>query len=230
VINATTVQRFPEHFRDRLLFGDCVERMKAIPANSVKFILTDPPYVARYVDRSGRCLKNDDNHAWLTPAFAEAFRVLRSDGFLVSFYGWSQVDKFFAAWRSVGFRPAGHFIAPKRYTSGKRFLKYQHEQAYLLTKGSPALPADPISDILPWEYTGNRWHPTEKPLCTLIRLIQAFSAPGDVVLDPFAGSAATLAAAMHERRHYCGIEIDRRYYDLGRRRLAALGHRNISAA
>jgi site-specific DNA-methyltransferase (adenine-specific) len=73
----------------------------------------------------------------LKPAFKEMFRVLRRDGFAVSFYGWPHVDRFMQAWREAGFRIAGHFVFPKRYTSSEKYLRYQHECAYLLVKGNP---------------------------------------------------------------------------------------------
>jgi adenine-specific DNA-methyltransferase len=229
-MKATNDARFPERLLDRLLLGDCVQRMREFPSGVFDLIVTDPPYVTRYEDRSGRKIDNDDNGAWLVPAFREAFRVLRPNRLMVCFYGWPKAELFLEAWRVSGFRPVGHFVAPKRYTSRQRFVKYQHEMAYLLAKGNPPIPQEPIPDILPWKYTGNRWHPTEKPVSTLIPLIRAFTAPGERVLDPFAGSATTLIAAAHEQRRYCGIELDRRYYALARRRLEVLHVQHGAAA
>jgi hypothetical protein len=40
-------------------------------ADSVDFVLTDPPYIVRYRRRDGRTVKNDDNDQWLAPAFAD---------------------------------------------------------------------------------------------------------------------------------------------------------------
>jgi site-specific DNA-methyltransferase (adenine-specific) len=150
----------PPHFINQIVNGDCLTVLPQLAARSVDFVLTDPPYIAHYRDRSDRTVANDDRAGWLNPAFAEIFRVLKPDRFCVSFYGWSQVDKFFAAWRAAGFRPVGHLVWPKRYASAQRFLGYCHEQAYLLVKGNPALPAATIPDVLGWRYTGNRLHPT----------------------------------------------------------------------
>ena len=60
--------------------GDCIEVMKAMPARSVDFVATDPPYLVRYCDRSGRTVKNDNNDAWIDPAFAQIHRVLKPGG------------------------------------------------------------------------------------------------------------------------------------------------------
>jgi site-specific DNA-methyltransferase (adenine-specific) len=99
-----------------------------------------------YTDRNGRKVLNDSYAGWVRPAFAEAYRLLRPNAFMIAFYGWTQVGKFLDAWRSSGFRVIGHLVFRKQYASNKRFLQYQHEQAYLLAKGSPALPENPIAD------------------------------------------------------------------------------------
>lgn len=53
-----------------------------------------------------------------------------------------------------------------------------------------------------------RLHPNEKPLSVMRRLVQLCSNPGDVVVDPFAGSGTTLRAAKDLGRRAVGIEID----------------------
>jgi adenine-specific DNA-methyltransferase len=220
IVNTATRPSFPIQLVNRLHHADCVTWMKALPNECVDFVLTDPPYMVRYRDRTGRQVHNDDNGAWLLPAFREIFRVLRPNRFLVSWYGWQKADMFLGVWRAAGFSPVGHFVAPKSYASSRRFTAAHHEQAYLLAKGSPALPDNPVCDLLPWRYTGNHWHPCEKPLCALFPLIDGFSSPGDVVLDPFAGSASTLIAAFQRNRSYCGVEFDERYYHPAADRLA----------
>ena len=174
-----------------------------------------------YRDRSGRTVKNDNGgSAGVLAAFSDAYRVLKPDSFCVCFYGWNRVDEFFSAWRKAGFRPVGHIVWQKDYASSTGFLQYRHEQAYLLIKGNPDRPAKPIADVRPWEYSGNRAHPTEKAVSILTPLIQAFSKPGDLVLDPFSGSGSTAVASLLSGRRYIGIELEDRYCRQSRTRLA----------
>lgn len=107
----------------------------------------------------------------------------------------------------------------KRYTSATRFVRYQHEQAYVLAKGRPANPRDPIGDVLTWEYSGNQLHPSQKPVSVFAPLVRAFSEPGELVLDPFCGSGSSVVAARNLRRAYVGIELTRRYYEIASERL-----------
>lgn len=204
---------------DTIGCGDCVEVMRRMPAAGVDFILTDPPYLVRYLSRDGRAIRNDADDRWLKPAFAEAYRVLRNDRFCVCFYGWSKADKFIAAWREAGFQIVGHLVFRKSYASATRFLRYQHEQAYLLAKGAPQCPERPISDVIEMRYTGNAVHPTQKPVSALMPLIESFSFEGELVLDPFCGSGSTLVAARRLGRRFIGIELDPTYHALATRRL-----------
>ena len=137
-------QPFPQPPTDAILHGNSLNILPALLPASIDFILTDPPYIAHYTDRSGRSGRNDDTAAWLKPAYAEMFRVLKRDAFTISFYGWPKADLFLAAWKSAGFRIAGHMVFRKPYTSRRAFLQYRHEQAYLLVKGRPAYPDAPL--------------------------------------------------------------------------------------
>ena len=199
--------------------ADCLDFLPTLAARSVDFILTDPPYITRYKARDGRTVPNDNNDAWLKPAFAEMYRVLNKDSFCVSFYGWPHVDRFMTAYRAAGFRVVGHFVFPKRYTSASKFVRYQHECAHLLAKGWPEQPANAIGDVINWTYSGNKLHPTQKPLSVLLPLVETFSSATGTVLDPFSGSGSSLLAAKMRGRDYIGIELDPTYHAIAERRL-----------
>lgn len=213
-----------------VLTGDCLRLMPRLSAGSADFVLTDPPYLVRYHSRTGQTIANDNNPAWLCPAFAEMFRVLKPDSYALSFYGWNAVDLFMRAWLDAGFRVVGHVVFAKRYASSTRAFAHTHEQAYLLAKGRPALPRHPLQDVLPWTYTGNRLHPTQKSADMLRPLVEAFCPPGGLVLDPFCGSGSTLLAAIDAGRHCLGIELDPEHAQTARDRVAvALADRALAA-
>jgi site-specific DNA-methyltransferase (adenine-specific) len=146
------------------------------------------------------------------PPSWRCYGVLKDECFCVSFYGWNKIDLFMAAWRAAGFRIVGHVVFRKAYASSVRFMRYEHEQAYLLAKGDPSPPVRPISDVIDWTYTGNRLHPTQKPTEALEPLIAAFCEPHGLVLDPFCGSGSTLVAARRIGRNFIGIELDAGHY------------------
>ena len=206
----------------RFIQGNCVPIMAGFPDNAFDFILTDPPYLVGFRDRSGRAIAGDKTDEWLQPACNEMYRVLKKDALMVSFYGWNRADRFIAAWKAAGFTIVGHLVFTKSYSSKSAFVGYRHECAYLLAKGRPCLPENPLPDVLGWNYTGNRYHPTEKPVSSLQPLIESFTTRGAIVLDPFAGSGSTCVAALQSGRRYIGIELLEPYHRAGRERLEAV--------
>jgi site-specific DNA-methyltransferase (adenine-specific) len=217
-----------EHQRNQIVNGNCIDVLKAVPASSIDLILTDPPYICRYRDRQGRKIVNDDNAGWLIQSSLEMYRVLKPGSFCISFYGWAKADQFLLAWRNAGFRPCGHIVFRKGYASSSRFLRYEHENAYLLAKGVVSPPARPIGDVIDFAYTGNRLHPTQKPVSALRPLIESLTKPGDLVLDPFCGSGSTLIAARELGRDYLGIELDRAHFAAATNRLRREGREPVT--
>jgi DNA modification methylase len=215
-------------FTNQVLHGNCIEKMHEMPANSIDFILTDPPYLVNYRDRDGRTIQNDTYADWLRPAMREAYRTLKQNRLMLCFYGWTKVDEFFAAWKDAGFQPVGHIVFRKTYSSKSRFLSYRHEQAYLLAKGRPPLPKQPVADVIDMPYSGNKLHPTQKPVEPLAQLIRSFTLPGELVLDPFAGSGSSCAAASLTGRRYIGVEMDDAYFQQASERMARVHARTAT--
>ena len=210
-------------FQNSIIHADCLKALPMLTDGSVDVILTDPPYLVNYQSRDGRRVSNDDDAAWLKPAFAEMYRVLARDGYCFTFYGWPHADRFMQAFRAAGFRPVGHFSLVKPYSSSAGHVRCQHECAYLLAKGNPARPSNPLGDVIEWgDNTGNKHHPTEKSIPALLPIIETYSVQADTVLDPFAGAGSSLIAAKMLGRNYVGVEMDARYHAIARRRLAGV--------
>lgn len=63
-------------------------------------------------------------------------------------------------------------------------------------------------------------HPTEKPVPLMSEIIGDFTAPGETILDPFAGSGSTGVAALSQGRKFIGIERDPKYFEIMCERIA----------
>jgi site-specific DNA-methyltransferase (adenine-specific) len=68
---------------------------------------------------------------------------------------------------------------------------------------------------------GGEDHPTPKPLSLMLELVELFTDPGDIVLDPFAGSGTTGVACLRLGRRFIGIEKDAAFAAVARERLTA---------
>jgi site-specific DNA-methyltransferase (adenine-specific) len=70
-----------------------------------------------------------------------------------------------------------------------------------------------------WSMPENTDHPTQKPEKLLAKIIIASTNPGDLILDPFAGSGTTAVAAKKLGRHFVAIESDEQYCLLAAKRV-----------
>ena len=81
-----------------------------------------------------------------------------------------------------------------------------------------------VFDWFSWERDGKdipKLHPTQKPVGVLKKLIEVFTDPGDVVIDPCAGSGSTLRAAYEIGRSAYGFEIDKNFYKSAQEQMIA---------
>ncbi len=69
---------------------------------------------------------------------------------------------------------------------------------------------------------GDKVHPTQKPEALLMRILNATTKPGDVVLDPFFGTGTTGAVAKKLGRRFIGIDRDTTYIAAALKRIAAI--------
>jgi len=80
-----------------------------------------------------------------------------------------------------------------------------------------------------WKKDGKEYpkiHPTQKPVRVLKELIEIFTDPGDVVIDPCAGSGTTLRACMELGRHSYGFEISKEFCRRAREEMLVLPEDN----
>lgn len=91
---------------------------------------------------------------------------------------------------------AAHYSTVRRSPGGKTNLYY---------------PRSVLPYALEKRPDGRSWHPTAKPVELVDWLIRTYSDPGALILDPFAGSGTTLAAALRTGRRAIGVELNEAY-------------------
>jgi site-specific DNA-methyltransferase (adenine-specific) len=211
-----------------LYYGDCAEILPRLAKESVAHFITDPPYTP-HVHRSGRSgdaaavsvyrdlafvpLSDDLRRlvgreaARLTLGWVLIFCAMESAGGWKNTYENHGLEfvrvgvwvKLGAAPQFSGDRPANccEAIAIGHPRRRKRWNKGGHQGIW-------------HNQVV----NAGRLHPAEKPIRLMKQLLTDFTQPGDLILDPFAGSGTTLCAAKELGRHAIGIEIDADYCDI----------------
>jgi DNA modification methylase len=68
------------------------------------------------------------------------------------------------------------------------------------------------SDLLRYDVPSDRFHPTQKPVSLIRRLVLTYTNEGDTVLDNCSGSGTTAIACIKEKRHFIGFEKNETYW------------------
>jgi ParB-like chromosome segregation protein Spo0J len=173
-----------------------LEHVAGIEPDSVPLILTDIPYVNDFVDQIEELA-----------AFAE--RVLVSGGTLVAYVGHHRLNEKIAMLdRHLQYR----WLATSVMTTGPgnpiRPLKLASRSAPIAvySKGKWKNPTQWV-DTLICEDCEKDWHPWQKPLAEIVKLLSYFSVPGDLVIDPCGGSFTTAIACLKTHRKFIGCDV-----------------------
>ena len=194
----------------------------------IDLIVTDPPYGMNFrsnhrAERYGN-IHWDDNLDWVNDFCAEANRVLKGNSHLYMFCSFHNVDIFKQALERY-FTIKNILIWEKNNTSmgdlkGDYAPKY--EMILFATKGRRLLNGGRDPNIVKFARTGNKLHPTQKPVELISYLVNKSSKENDIVYDPFMGSGTTAEAAYDSNRNYIGSEIDEIYYEISLTRVDRL--------
>jgi len=231
-----------------LYHGDAREILPLLAAESVHLVLTDPPYgisiadrLADYRERRRRrrhvlLVSRSEGLPWQTPIAndtpeaalglysllaEQSWRLLVPGGYCLCFVRCTGPDPMIVRvlpifgnhietviyWDKANSSLGSHY---QTQVEGVLVARRPGRARWCARHCQPGL----IRACIPGEH-----HPTEKPVTLLTRLIANHTMPGDVVLDPFAGSGSTLVAAQELGRRAIGIELEEWWCEVAVRRL-----------
>lgn len=210
-----------------IIHGDSLTVLRQMEPESVDAIITDPPYGIDYHTKgTGASIQNDKSpFIWF---LYDAFRVLKSgasgQGTLICFTRWDVEQTFIDAMKLAGFQVKSEVIWDK-VLHGMGDCRAQfaptHENIIFAVKGKFNFPGHRPNDVVSFKKLSSSQmiHPTEKPVGLLASLITSVTKPGDLIVDPFAGSGSTLVAAKKTGRRFIGIELDGEHFEKAQRRI-----------
>lgn len=209
-----------------IIHGDCLEVMRGMPSASADCIATDPPYgINTKSDGNGKLNPWADlcNSAfWYREWIGECRRILKPTGCLWSCLNWRSLVTFQKAACDLGWPIESLLVWDKMWIGpgGQRGLRPSYEMVALWCMPEFGLEERGIADVQRFKWSSHKpnGHPAEKPVALMEWLLIKSKAAS--VFDPFCGSATTGEAAVRLKIPFVGVEIDERYVEIARRRLA----------
>ncbi|WP_063824871.1 DNA-methyltransferase [Nocardia pseudovaccinii] len=224
----------------QVVCGEALDVMRRLPPAAFDAIVTDPPYCSGgtfTTDRTSRSaaekyVSSDSVQGHMMPDFggdqrdqrsftlwcsfwlSEALRVVRPGGTALVFTDWRQLPAVSDALQTAGWRWRGIVVWAK--TNARPQPGFCNQSEYVLWASHGQLDRDHKPPYLPGVFTiGSpkgraRKHITAKPLTLMQQLVRSTTERG-LILDPFAGSGTTGAAAIMEGRRFFGIEASSTY-------------------
>lgn len=224
-----------------LHLGDCRDVMAGLADGSVDVVITDPPYSAHvhanamsvhasaarfagrrvdlgfvHIDEAVRascaaafarvvrrwCLvfsEVEGAHLWRRDLEDAGLDFVRTGAWIRSGAPQISGDR-----PGVGFEAVtiAHPKGRKRWNGGGRGAVWSHPTSHMSRE--------------------DRIHTTQKPIKLMRELVALFSDQGELILDPFAGSATTLVAAYEQGRRCIGVELDEKNAEAAAKRLEAM--------
>lgn len=225
--------------------------VKALDGRRADALISDPPYCLltrrrkdgdlrdpknKKIDRGPvRRFENVREFREFTKSWLQvAVQHLTPDAPIVLWMNLLGREPMTAVCRELGYTHVrGEFVWGKRTregNSGEEILRVV--ETALVYSRQPAPPVTNESAALPWaavagyddDGEAGRWgsHPNHKPFGVLEPLLRTWSAPGQLVVDPFAGSGSIPAAARKLGRDVACIELEPEWAERVSRRLATL--------
>ncbi len=236
-----------EQERCKLVLGDCLEKLKDIPDNSVGLVLTDPPYGV--TNLSWDIIPNLDK------LWKQFNRMITKNGAIImsssqpftSQLVLSNLEMFKYEWiwnktragnfNSVKYQPLKmheNFLVfgtktkyypikePKKGPSlerAKRPYKALKKSKHFESKEKGFRELDNYPSTVLKVNSQVGLHPTQKPESLMGYFIKTYTSVNDLVLDCFMGSGTTGVAALKLNRRFIGIEIELEYFKIAEKRI-----------
>ena len=187
--------------------ADAGRLLSALPRDSVDAVVTDPPWnLGRPYGRHSDRLPEDDYVSWLNGMLRECARVSR--GPVIASIGNHNALRIDRLLHGTGLHVA-HWLSWHRTSGSAEAVVVAAPPAW---RAAPARLETAARVLRRTPELRRRWgHPVPKPVAMMAALAVLACPPGGLLLDPFAGTGATLLGARRTGRRSLGLELEERF-------------------
>ncbi len=207
--NAKLAEQYVEDPSITIIHGDFNEVCKNFEKDSVDAIITDPPYPKEYI------------HVW-EQLGETAGRLLKPSGFLVTYSGHMYLDRVI---HELGKHLDYYWIMSLLHSGPTQLVNPRNMIAefkpVLVYQKPPCkkLEGPPLGDVIAKCKRDKDFHKWGQGELGVEILMNHFSKPNDLILDPFVGGGTTLSVAKRLKRRAIGIDIDEKCIETTKSRL-----------
>jgi site-specific DNA-methyltransferase (adenine-specific) len=216
--------------------GDCFELIRRIPKGGVSAVITDPPY--SFHARGGGFHKSDNPKYQGGRTYLSELQKLNCTDFDVDSFCAITPSPYIIACsnkalllRYLGYAESAELLSDvhvwvKPNPIPAKSTHFLHDLEYIVVmrpRGSYFDGSGQFDDYrkaFTQPANDSGLHPAEKPLALMEKYVRVCTPEGAVILDPFCGSGTTLVAASRHGRHFLGFDIESKYVNVARERLA----------
>ena len=197
--------------KNKVINADCIEYMRTLPDKCVDLIVTDPPYgmsfQSNYRKEKHKKIIGDNR---FPVEIIDEFKRLAKRGVYV-FCRWDNLAEMPKPKSVIAWVKNNWSMGDLKHEHGRMWeaIAFYNMEEHEFIKRIP--------DVIFAKRTGNKLHPTQKPVELMEEIIKCNV--GGVVLDPFAGSGTTGVACKNLGRDFILIEKDVEYCKIAEERI-----------
>lgn len=222
----------------KLMNDDAIKTLKSLKSECIDLIITDPPYkvtargnagnsggmMQKKLSMQGKIFEHND----VKPIeyIPEFYRILKDGSHCYIMTNHVNLQEILNVATECGFKFIKSLIWNKGNKIMGQYYMSQFEYILFFRKGKgKKINKCGTADILnvPNKKTkgedGKNLHDTEKPVELMKILVENSSQENEIVLDPFMGIGSTGMACKELKRHFLGIEIDEKYFNIAKERI-----------
>ena len=230
-----------------LILGDCLEKMKDIPDDSIDTIITSPPYNKSFFNKQKKSNQIWGNFEIKYNTYSDDMPIEKYEQWMIDFinvclYKLKPHGSLFFNHKPMRYNNQVYlplnFIFKSKAKIYQEIIWDRHnspnirndilvpctERIYWLIKDKPnvyrsQINANFISEV--WHIPPKKYkdHPAPFPTELPTNCVLLTTKENDIVLDPFMGIGSTGVACVHANRNFIGIEKDEHYFEIAKKRI-----------
>ena len=202
-----------------LLCGDCLEVMKELSEGSIDAIITDPPYGI-----NKKKIQNDETLYVYFNIIPISFYLLKDNTFLVLFSSIEKIGEVIKFCENSDFKYRWQTIFYIKNGMVRGSLGFSVYYPTLFFMKGYAKIKQQLRDVIEGIYSPKiiRYHPYQKDLKYVEKIVETISNSSNLILDPFLGSGTTAVACENLNRRWIGIEIEEKYCEITKKRIQGI--------